>query len=182
LGGSSLKAGTEMIYALVHYPSIDFGRINQFRKKYDPQFELIEPHITIMFPVPESVGEEKLVHHFASVLDGWNSFPIHLQGCQISSDDYVFLLIQEGHANIIHLHDEAYTGIVADYWRKDIPFVPHLTLGVLNKNSTNFHEVLQEAEELSSIDYYCILDRLHLVKVKDDRSKIVWSKEFLLSK
>jgi 2'-5' RNA ligase len=90
-------------------------------------------------------------------------------------------LIQEGRANIIHLHDEVYTGLLADYWRKDNPFVPHLTLGVLDKNSMNYREVLQEAEELS-IDYHCVLDKLHLVKVNDDRSKIVWSKEFLFAK
>jgi 2'-5' RNA ligase len=170
-----------MIYALVHYPNTDYGRINQFRKKYDPQFELIQPHITLMFPVPESVGEKELIHHFASVLKGWASFPLHLHGCQISLDNYVFLLIEEGHANIIHLHDEVYTGILADYWRKEIPFVPHLTLGVLNKNGTNDREVLQEAEELG-IDYHCVLDKLHLVMVNDARSKIVWSKEFLLAK
>ena len=168
-----------MIYALVHYPDIDTMRINQFRRKYDPQVELIEPHITVMFPVSESIGEDNLVHHFENVLGHWQGFPIHLQGCQISSDDYVFLLIQEGNANIIRLHDELYTGILAEYWRKEIPFVPHLTLGVLNQASTNRDRVLEEAEQLG-IDYHCVVDKLHLVKVNNDRSNIVWSKVFLL--
>lgn len=170
-----------MIYALVHYPDIDTGRINQFRRKYDPQVVLIEPHITLMFPVPESIGEEKLVDHLASVLRGWQSFPVHLQGCQIASADYLFLLIQEGKSDTIRLHDEIYTGILADYWRKEIPFIPHLTLGVVDKNSTDRNQVLLEAEALGT-DYHCLLDRLHLVKVTDDRSKIVWNKEFLLAK
>ena len=148
--------------------------------KYDPQAELIEPHITLMFPVPESIGEDTLVHHLEGVLRNCQSFPVHLQGCQISSDDYLFLLIQTGKANVIRLHDEVYTGILADYWRKDIPFVPHLTLGVLNKKSTNRDHALAEAEELA-IDYHCVMDKLHLVKVNDDGSKIVWSKEFLLA-
>jgi len=169
-----------MIYALVNYPCIYTERINQFRRKHDPQFELIEPHITLMFPVQESVGEEKLVFHLASVLRNWHSFPIHLQGCQISSDDHLFLLIQDGKIDTIRLHDEIYTGILADYWRKDIPFIPHLTLGVVNRNSTDRNQVLREAEELS-IDYYCHLSKLHLVKVNDDRTKIVWSEEFLLT-
>jgi len=148
--------------------------------KHDPQVALIEPHITLMFPVSESIGEDHLVHHLESVLRNWQSFPVHMQGCQISSDDYLFLLIQEGKTNVIGLHDKVYTGILADYWRKDIPFVPHLTLGVLNKKSTNRDYALAEAEELA-IDYYCVIDKLHLVKVNDDRSKIVWSKEFLLA-
>ena len=43
-----------MFYALVHYPNIDTRRINEFRRKYDPHFDLIEPHITFVFLVPES--------------------------------------------------------------------------------------------------------------------------------
>ncbi len=168
-----------MIYALIHYPNIDTRHINQLRKKYDPQFELIEPHITLMFPVAESIGEEDLVHHLENVLSNRQSFPIHLQGYQISSDDYLFLLIREGSANIIRLHDEVYTGILADYWRKDIPFIPHLTLGVLNQTSTNHGRALEEAQQLD-MNHHCVLDKLHLVKGNDERSKIVWSKEFLL--
>jgi 2'-5' RNA ligase len=169
-----------MIYALVHYPNIDTRRINQFRRKYDPQTDLIEPHITLMFPIPESISAQVLVHHLENVLSSWQSFPIHLQVCQISSDDYLFLLMQEGNAKTIRLHDEIYTGILADYWRKDIPYVPHLTLGVLNQPSINRVRALEEAEQLS-MDYDCVLDKLHLVKVNDERSKIVWYKEFLLA-
>ncbi len=169
-----------MIYALVHYPNVDTRRINQLRMKYDPQVGLIEPHITLMFPVPGFMGKENLVHHLARVLSSWLAFPIHLQGLQISSDDHLFLLIQEGNANILRLHSEIYTGILADYHRKDIPFVPHLTLGVLNKDSNEYDRVLKEAK-LLGIDHYCVLDKLQLVKVNDDRSKIVWSKGFALA-
>jgi hypothetical protein len=44
-----------MLYALVHYPTVDVGSINQLRKKYDPQIDLIEPHLTLVFPVPASI-------------------------------------------------------------------------------------------------------------------------------
>lgn len=59
-----------MIYALVHYPNIDAQRVNQLRMKYDPQFELIGPHITLMFPVPDSIDEDGLVSHLESILSG----------------------------------------------------------------------------------------------------------------
>ena len=61
-----------MIYSLVHYPAIDTKRINQLRRKYDPQVELIQPHITIMFPVPGSIGGDRLVNNenaYARALD-----------------------------------------------------------------------------------------------------------------
>jgi 2'-5' RNA ligase len=171
----------QMIYALVHYPKIDSVRIEPFRKKYDPQVGLIKPHITLMFPVSEAVGEVSLIHHLESILRNWQPFLIHLQGIQISSDDHVFLLIREGSANITRLHDEIYTGILADHLREDIPFVPHVTLGVLEKDPMIRERVIEEADQLG-IDDRTVLDKLHLVKVNNDRSKIVWNKEFVLKK
>jgi 2'-5' RNA ligase len=169
-----------MIYALVHYPSVESPRINQVREKYDPQVDLIAPHITLMFPVPESVGEDILVRHLERVLCNWQPFLIHLQGVQISLDDHLFLMLQEGNANVIRLHDEIYTGILVEYRREDIPFIPHVTLGVFEENSSNHERVLEEAKQLG-IDQSCMLDKLHLVKVNDDRSRIVWNKEFSLA-
>lgn len=170
-----------MTYALIHYPNIDTNHINQFRREYDPLVELIEPHITLMFPVPDSIGRDNLVHHLENALAGWQPFPIHLQGFQVSWDDYLFLLLQEGNANIIRLHDEIYTGLLEEHWRKDIPFIPHLTLGVFSKGSTDLERALEEAKQLE-VDHHCVLDKLHLVQVNDDKSKIVWSREFSFAK
>jgi 2'-5' RNA ligase len=169
-----------MVFALVHYPNIDARRINQFRRKYDPQADLIEPHITLMFPLPESVGEERLVAHLEGVLKSWQPFPLHLRGLQRSWDGYLFLTVQEGGADIIGLHDEIYTGMLAGYRRDDIPFVPHLTLGVFSEHASGYHQALGEAERLG-LDYRCRMDRLHLLKLYDDRSRIVWSREFRLA-
>ncbi len=168
-----------MIYALVHYPNVGSLRVNQFRKKHDPQVDLIAPHITLMFPVPESIGEDRLVRHVEMLLCNWLPFPIHLHGVQISSDNRLFLMLQEGNAYIIRLHDEIYTGILIQHRREDIPFVPHITLGVVEGDSTNHKRILEEAEQLG-IDQHCLLDKLHLIKVNNERTRIVWSKEFLL--
>ncbi len=170
-----------MFYALVHYPNVDTQPINLLRKRYDPQVDLIEPHITLMFPVPESIGENNLVSHLHSVLDGWQPFPIHLQGLQKSWDDYLFLMVEEGNAAIIGLQSEIYTGVLADYRKEDRPYVPHLTLGAFAKNANEYAEALEEARRLD-LDYRCVLDKVHLVKVNDERTQIVCSKEFSLLK
>jgi 2'-5' RNA ligase len=92
----------------------------------------------------------------------------------------LFLLIQEGNSSIIRLHDEIYTGLVADCWRKDLPFVPHLTLGVIGRDSRSRQHALEEALQMG-IDARCVFDQLSLVKVNADRSAIVWSREFWLT-
>lgn len=169
-----------MHYALVHYPGIDTRRINLFRKKYDPQAGLIGPHVTLMFPVPESVGEGRLFEHLRGVLSGRRPFPIRLRGLQKSWDGYLFLMIQEGQADIIGLHGEIYTGGLADYRKEDTPYVPHLTLGAFAERADEYPGALEEAEGLG-FDYRCVLDKLHLLKINGGRTRIVWSKEFSLS-
>jgi 2'-5' RNA ligase len=168
-----------MIYALVHYPAIDFRRIDQLRSKYDPQFHLIAPHITIMFPAPDSIGGRGLVSHIESVLRHWEPFPICMKGFQRSWDEYLFLVLNKGEADVIRLHDEIYTGLLSEYRDEAPPFIPHVTLGMFIGKNEEYSQALKEAEQLK-LDYECMLDRLHLIKINDERSQIVWSKEFLL--
>ena len=168
-----------MLYAIVHYPNIDTHHINQLRKKYDPQFHLIEPHITIVFPLPDSVGESNLIHHIESVLKDSASFPIHLQGLQRSWDDYLFLLVEGGNTNINNLHAQLYTGILSEYQREEWPYVPHLTLGSFSGATDIYLRALEEAEQLG-LAFNCKLDRLHIVKMNNEKTEIVWSRECLL--
>ena len=167
-----------MLFALVHYPAVELRSINRLRSKYDPQFHLIAPHITIMFPTPDSIGERNLVSHTEGVLHRWESFPIHLKGLQQSWDEYLFLLLNEGEGDVIRLHEEIYTGLLSEYRDEAPPFIPHVTLGVFTGKNEEYAQALKEAECLN-LDYECMLDRLHLIKINDERSQIVWSKEFL---
>ena len=168
---------TGLTYALVHFPEIDTERINLLRKRYDPQVNLIEPHITLMFPIPEVIGENNLVNHIVKVLGNRQPFQVHLQGLERSWDDYLFLMVEEGKADIISLHDEIYTGVLAAYRKADLPYVPHLTLGVFAKNTDEYRQALEAARRLD-LDYRWVLDKIHLLKIDDGMTQIVWSKEF----
>jgi len=166
-----------MLYALVHYPAVELGHINRLRSMYDPQFHLIAPHITIMFPTPDSIGERNLVSHIEGVLHRWESFPIRLKGLQQSWDEHLFLLLNKGEGDVIRLHDEIYTGLLSEYRDEAPPFIPHVTIGVFTGKNEEYAQALKDAEQLK-LNYECMLDRLHLIKIDDERSQIVWSKEF----
>jgi 2'-5' RNA ligase len=170
-----------MNFALVHYLAIDNPQVQAFRRKHDPQVDLIAPHLTLMFPVPGSIGEDILIHQIRSILTRWKPFPIHLDGIYRSDDDYIYLLVEEGKERLTSLHDEIYTGLLTPYLRADIPYIPHVTLGILASNVTDPERILQEAQQLG-IAYRGVLDKLHLIKVNDDRSRIVWTKVFPLAK
>jgi 2'-5' RNA ligase len=181
-------------YGLVHYLSIDTEHIDRFRSKHDPHVDLIEPHITVVFPVPGFIGKERIVRHIQSVLRGWKSFPIHLQGFHKSWNHWLFLILQEGNASVIRLHDELYTGVLAGYRKEDIGFIPHLGLGFFAKrdaaydildpqqvplDTARYSQALEEAKRLN-LDYHGVIDKLHLVEITDDVSQIERDKEFVL--
>ena len=168
-----------MSYALVHYPNINTEHINQIKQKYDPQFDLIEPHITLVFPIIKSINENNLIFHIDNILSKWKIFPICLQGLQKSWDEYMFLMIEEGKVDLVKLHNKLYTGILAEYFRKNLPFVPHLTLGKFTKDTDKFLQVLEEAQHLD-LNYRCFVDKVYLINIIDKQRSIIWSKEFVL--
>lgn len=107
----------------------------------------------------------------------------------------MFLILAEGNEDVIRLHQELYAGILAPYYRPDIEFIPHLGLGLFARQDANYDirnpqqlsldaekysQALEEAQQLG-LDYACVVDRLHLVKISDDLSEIVWNREFALS-
>lgn len=42
---------------------------------------------------------------------------------------YVFVLAEEGHPELLAVHETRYDGVLAAHRRHDIPFVAHVTVG-----------------------------------------------------
>lgn len=184
-----------MYYALVHYPKLENEKVEKFRKKYDPLVDVIEPHITLIFPLPANqIDESQLVDHINKTLSKWKPFDIHLTGLKKSWDCWLFLLIKKGGNSITKLHDELYTGILAKYLHKDIEFIPHISLGLFTKKKTpydlsnpqavaldeeKYKSAIKEAERLN-LDYRDMFDKVCLIKLNEDLSEILETKEFKL--
>ena len=92
-------------------------------------------------------------------------------------------VVEETDSLIVHLadlHAQIYTGVLADLRRNDLAYVPHITLGMFANNKSEFPQALDEAERLD-MNYSCLVDRLHLLKINDQRTRILWSREFLVT-
>jgi 2'-5' RNA ligase len=183
-----------MFYGLVHFPDIDYSKINQLRNKYDPTCRIIDPHITIMFPLPASVGETDLIQHLTTVLKSVTSFSIHMAGFIKSWDHWLFLTLREGNSEVIQLYDQIYSGVLSSYKRSDIPFIPHIGLGLFTKKGADYslldpqkveldqkryNKALREAESLD-LNYKSVLDKVSLLKLNHDLSKVIWRKEMYI--
>jgi 2'-5' RNA ligase len=121
-----------MQHAVVIFPQIPTSDIDAIRKRFDPQYGRIAPHITLVFPTSASLPSEQLSEHLRQVASTWVPFPIRLHGIRRESVHWLVLDVPEGADQIRALHDELYTGPLAGSMRRDIPYTPHLTLGVFS--------------------------------------------------
>lgn len=174
-----------MYYALNFYPQLEAGlaqAITAIRRQYDPTVDHIKPHITVLFPVPATVGEASLTNHILNVLRDWQPFEIRLGGLLRSPDHWLFLTLAQGKDKVIQLYRSLYTGSLAEYRREDIELEPHLALGLfIKKGSTydwnnpqaaefdqaRYDDASRQARELPLESPFTV-DKLHLVAIPDE--------------
>ncbi|MGL4450067.1 MAG: 2'-5' RNA ligase family protein [Sarcina sp.] len=138
------------IMIFLKFDNIDI--IEGIRKKYDPTFNFVEPHITLVFPFESDLTKKEIEEHMNNVLKGTKKFKVELQDVvsKKSFGNYIFLEVKKGVENLRELHEKLYTGILKKFlltWLDDVKFIPHMTVGDLK----NQDEVQKALEDLSSI-------------------------------
>ena len=115
------------------YPKIsqaDFNWIQSIRETNDRQYDIVEPHVTFVFPTTK-LTESELVAHVQQKIVGVYRFKITLSKAVVVEDDskkffHTFLVPSDGYDEIIALHDLLYTDALSSELRADIPFIPHV--------------------------------------------------------
>ena len=179
-------------YGVVYFPKLNYAPLNEFRKKYDPTFDLIEDHVTIVFLIPDTFNLQELKDQIGNVVKKWRSFDIHISGLSKSWDHWLFLTIKEGNQKVIELHDQLYKGPLKPYLREDIEYKPHIGLGYFGEknydhkdpralalNEENYRKARSEAESLN-LDFWRTLDHLCLLKLNKDFESYRTEKIFYL--
>ena len=187
---------------LVFYPEINTEKIELFRKKYDPSYKLIKPHVAVVFPIDSSsLSRQSFSSHVRVVLEHWKSFDVELRGFAKSWDHWLFLTLGKGNEKVIKLHNELYGGILASYLRTDIHYIPHIGLGEFVKedemsllsrkrlrlskpthidlDEVRYKNALEEAQNLN-LSYSTRVEKLHMIEINDDYTIIKDIEEFPL--
>jgi 2'-5' RNA ligase len=133
--------------AVVAYPILsddDRQWIESIRARYDPLAPRLAAHLTLVFPT--EVAPAPVVAQVRQSLRAAASMAVVLRRAiafrdPIGDGHYIFLLSEEGHQQLLALHDALYDGILAGHRRRDIPFVPHITVGA--------HPQLDECERIA---------------------------------
>lgn len=110
------------------------AEIDAIRRKYDPLFGLIAPHLTLVFPFEWDIGDEALASLLDARLTGFSSFDLELCGVGRSVNcfgNFLYWNVAKGAESLVRLHEE----LTAHEFRpfdSGLPYRPHLTLGKLS--------------------------------------------------
>ncbi|TYS14520.1 2'-5' RNA ligase family protein [Rossellomorea vietnamensis] len=146
------------------FPEFENGRlIDELRSKYDPLYQLIPPHITLVFPFTSDLTAEQLHAHIESVLLHEKLFSIKLQGVTGEGSEYLFLNVKKGNDEIIRLHDLLYTGRLREFLFRELTYVPHLTVGRFNDTGdfkAALNETAQFTEEFTTTVNHIVVEKI----------------------
>ena len=162
-----------MKYGVVAFPSKKLQDLaNSYRKRYDPHYALITPHMTLKGVFEANDNEiEELAKNISKVANQHK--PFKLQTTSISSfapvtNAIYFKVIQSEELLKLHhdLHHES-LGSEAEY-----AFVPHITIA--QKMDSGEHDDIYAQLRMTGVDHEEIIDRLHLLYQLEDGSWTVY--------
>jgi 2'-5' RNA ligase len=123
------------VVAFPHLAPKDLAMVEDVRARFDPQHGRIAPHVTLVFAT-ERLDVPSLSAHVGAVASGHSPFECVFRLTAVvrgapGDASHVFLVPREGYAEIDRLHRALYAGPLAPDLRRDIPFVPHVTVAQL---------------------------------------------------
>lgn len=139
-----------MMRSILIFPQ--FKKINQIqaiRQEIDPLYPHIRPHISLVFPFDSSISDHELIQVLTRALTGVSAFQISFS--TVSGDPqngYVWLAASKGREAVKRIHDRLYSQPeLAPFERKELSYVPHVTLGQLattNQAQTEIQKLRQK--------------------------------------
>ena len=150
-------------------------KIEQVRKKYIPNYEKFEPHITLVYPF-EFQDQYKIKEHISESLKDFEPFKISLEGLQKSAKGYyLYLLVNKGKEKIVSLHEKLNGGILNNFRNPDMPeYIAHLSIGVF-ENEEQREKAIDEISKMN-IKFETKINSIQLLTIDEDHS--LKSKEY----
>jgi len=152
-----------LIVAPLEASGPDLRRIEAIRRRHDPHHALIPAHVTLVFGF-ETPDAETAAAHLAGIAASQDSIALRLSSYVAVRDvrgdrSHVFLVPDQGRAEIEDLHDRLYAGPLAGTLAPDIPFIPHVTVA-----ARDHHDEAEDlARELGQVGVRARLPTLELI-------------------
>lgn len=162
-----------MKYGVAVFPSKQLQDIaNSYRKRYDPHYELITPHMTLKDPFEANDAEIKDVAEELKNI-AKRQKPFKLRANRVSTFSPVTNTLYfkvEPTPEIISLYDDLHSDFFGG--KPDHSFVPHITIA--QKLSDSEHSDVFGQLKMAGINHEEIIDRIHLLYQLEDGSWTVY--------
>lgn len=168
-----LKQRTIMIFPKFNNIKV----INEIREKYDPLFNHVNPHISLVFTFESNLSTIEVKNHLIKVLTNIKPFKLNM-GNIIKVDNslgkFLFLEINEGTVEIKEISSKLYTDILKQYkpeWLNDNTFLPHMTIGSFNSSDelNNAYLVVQKVK----YNFETIVNRISVEVIDENEDSII---------
>jgi len=161
-----------LVLGFPKFSDSDFNWIQNHRKNYDKlYYSIVNPHFTIVFPT-FNVTEGNFIEEVIAKCKNQNSIEFIIRSAVINKDSFIntyheFLVPDEGHSEIIKLHDKIYSEKLFSELRLDLDFIPHIGIG----NSEDPLICRKNVDEINnlSMEITGIIENLEIVSYEDNR-------------
>jgi 2'-5' RNA ligase len=162
-----------MKYGVVAFPSKKLQDLaNSYRKRYDPHYSLITPHMTVKGVFEASDTEiETLATQIGEVVRRHK--PFNLKTSRVSSFSPVTNAIYfkiEPTPELLKLHEDLHSDELGS--QSEYAFVPHITIA--QKMESGEHDDIFGQLKMVGVDHEEVIDRLHLLYQLEDGSWTVY--------
>ncbi|MDI6666816.1 2'-5' RNA ligase family protein [Leuconostoc falkenbergense] len=113
------------------FNSVDQATIQSIRQKNDSLYTHIRPHVSLVFPFKSNASDTIICDAVQSVVKQFELFTLTLNRVEGDTDNgYVWLSVAQGADIIKMIHDKLYElENFKPFYRCDIPYQPHVTIG-----------------------------------------------------
>ncbi len=157
--------------AIVIFPHFNnLKLIDEIREKYDPLFNYIAPHLTLVFPFQSELKTKELSDHMEKQLKEVGPFELIAKGITGASDGYVFLDVKIGNDKMIELHDKLYKGILKPYHNRFIPYIPHITIAKIT-DENEYSNVVRALSDFD-VEFKTVVDKITIEIIADSEKSL----------
>ncbi|MED1202548.1 YjcG family protein [Heyndrickxia acidicola] len=158
-----------MKYGVAIFPSKKLQDLaNSYRKRYDPHYALIPPHLTLKHSFEASDSEIKDITRTLNLISKKYN-PFSIQVTKVKSfqpvNNTIYFKV-EPTAELEGLYEDLYTDVPGE--KPEYPFVPHITVG--QKLSNDEHSDVLGQLDMLGIDHEEVVDRFALLYQLDNGS------------
>ena len=164
--------------AIVIFPAFaGAAPIERLRGAYDPLADFIAPHITLVFPFTSAIATEALAAHMRRVTRDLAPFEVTLREVMGHMEEYLFLNVKRGADQLVALHDQLYSGMLATYHVPEHTFTPHLTVGRLD-STERFALALIDARRMTA-QFVVRIEEIVAYRIGEEGSRAIDCQVFL---